>query len=52
MRFSNWSNDHNTAIRDSIADVFHKSETTFAELKGVEGERTAAAICFYYTSWI
>jgi hypothetical protein len=25
--------DHNTAIRDSIADVFHKSETTFAELK-------------------
>ena len=25
--------DHNTAIRDSIADVFHKSEATFAELK-------------------
>lgn len=25
--------DYNTAIRDSIADVFHKSEATFAELK-------------------
>lgn len=25
--------DHNTTIRDSIADVFHKSEATFAELK-------------------